>query len=63
MQYPNEIGFDDFTKPDLSSEDLPAILPKSSAREHSAGSTDKQITEVIYNERKHQAAQNKNKER
>ena len=28
----NEIGFDDFTKPDLSSDDLPATLPKSSAR-------------------------------
>ena len=31
-QYPNEIGFDDFTKPDLSSDDLPATLPESSAR-------------------------------
>lgn len=25
----NEIGFDDFTKPDLSSEDLLATLPES----------------------------------
>ena len=32
MQYPNEIGFDDFTKPDLCTENLPAALPKSSAR-------------------------------
>ena len=37
MQYPNEIGFDDFTKPDLSSDDLPATLPKSSARRRHRG--------------------------
>ena len=33
----NEIGFDDFTKPDLSSNDLPATLPKSSARRRHRG--------------------------
>lgn len=32
MQYPNESGFDDFTKPALCTENLPATLPKSSAR-------------------------------